>query len=417
MVMEEIWKKNDEYPKYEVSTFGNVRNIETGYILKQNLRGNYLVIGIFNKLNIQKQIRVHRLVATTFIPNPENKKTVNHKDHNPLNNNVDNLEWFSQAEQNKHKRKTDKNVQSLISSRKIWRADKITGEKLELYQTVRLAARWVFENKLAVIKEFNDGSSIASSITTVAQGKQLTAYGYKWIYEQEENLTNEIWKEIPSNLVNGTKNYFISSLGRVKNHKGRISCGMKHSSGYLMISISSTIYLLHRLVAQVFLPNPENKEQVNHIDGNKENSIVDNLEWCTQQENCIHRSSTGLGNNTKSIIQYDLKMNKLNEFNSIIEASKKLNIFDTSISYCCQGKLKTCGGFIFRYQDDEQSIPDLNKVHNNIVQFDLQMNKLNEFSSLTQASRKLNIHISHISYCCKGITKQAKGFIFRFCKE
>ena len=107
--------------------------------------------------------------------------------------------------------------------------------------------------------------------------------------------------------------------------------------------------MLHRLVAKVFIPNPENKEQVNHKDGNKLNSKVDNLEWMTSNENSQHAHDNKLHPNTKSIIQYDLNMNKINEFKSQLDASRQLNIGDNSIRKCCYYKQKMAGGFIFRF--------------------------------------------------------------------
>jgi len=102
-------------------------------------------------------------------------------------------------------------------------------------------------------------------------------------------------------------------------------------------------------VAKVFIPNLENKEQVNHIDGNKQNSCVNNLEWVTNQENSQHAHDVGLNPTKKSIIQYDLQMNKIKEFASQKEASNKLNISKHGISKCCNNNAKTSGGFIFKF--------------------------------------------------------------------
>jgi hypothetical protein len=221
----EVWKIIEQFPKYEVSTFGNVKNIETQHILKQNVKNGYKYVSLILDYITKKSVTVHRLVALTFISNPENKKTVNHKDHNPMNNNIVNLEWFTQTEQNQHSIKCDKKIQELIGARKVWRIEKKTDEKLELYPSIKYAAQWIFNNRLTKITEFNDGSSLKSQISAVAQGKKIAAYGYKWMYEQENKLVNEIWKKIPLIFVNGTEGYFISSLGRIKNNKGQISCG------------------------------------------------------------------------------------------------------------------------------------------------------------------------------------------------
>lgn len=75
------------------------------------------------------------------------------------------------------------------------------------------------------------------------------------------------------------------------------------SSGYKFVRIGPKSQPLHRVVASAFIPNPENKPQVNHIDGDKTNNAVSNLEWVTAQENCVHAYVTGLRNRQKSTEQ------------------------------------------------------------------------------------------------------------------
>lgn len=91
--MEEIWKVIEEEPKYEVSNFGNIRNSKTKRLrkLEMNEKG-YL------RVKLNKQYRVHRLVATAFIDNPENKPEVDHIDGDKRNNRVDNLRWVTGKE-------------------------------------------------------------------------------------------------------------------------------------------------------------------------------------------------------------------------------------------------------------------------------------------------------------------------------
>lgn len=108
-------------------------------------------------------------------------------------------------------------------------------------------------------------------------------------------------------------------------------------------------FYVHRLVAEAFIPNLENKSQLNHVDGNKENNCVSNLEWCTPKENVQHAIKNKL-RKTKAIIQCDKNGNYIREWESIIEASKTLNIPAPNIVNCCKGKCKIIGGFKWKYK-------------------------------------------------------------------
>lgn len=127
----EIWKVCNENNKYEVSNFGNVRNIKTQNIIKQFDNGHgYLTVGLWSIDNIfKKRFYVHRLVASAFIRNLENKLEVNHKDGNKYNNNAYNLEWVTRSENLKHKfrvlgyKHSETQLKILSKSKKQWHKD------------------------------------------------------------------------------------------------------------------------------------------------------------------------------------------------------------------------------------------------------------------------------------------------------
>ena len=348
-----IWKSPQDFSMYEASnTTGKIRNRLTKKSMSLTSdNSGYIRIKIINDNGKSKTQSLHRLVAMTFLSNPNNKPTVNHKDHNKLNNNVENLEWATSVEQNRHKKKCNPEQRQLAGSRAVWRIDPITGKKLQRYETIKFAGKWLIDNEDVKSKRPETAISKICGETARKTGYiSKTAYGFKWEYDTnaETKYENEVWKPIPPNLVDGSERYQMSDMGRVKNRTGRIADGWIAVNGYRKVSVGSHPYSLHRLMVQVFLPNIYNKPHVNHKDGDKTNAKLYNLEWCTRSENAIHALDAGLNNCRIPVIQYDLQMNELNRYKSVTEASKCLYICYTSISRCCLGKQKTAGGFIFR---------------------------------------------------------------------
>ena len=337
----EEWKDIQDYENYEVSTLGNVRNKKTGRVLKSYDKGGYAVISLSKTKG--KIFQIHRLVCQAFIQNPENKPQVNHIDKNGLNNNVINLEWNSVVENNIHR--SNGVIQTTNQNVPIYRVHEITNEKLEKYDSIELAAEWIFNQGLS-----KNMSSIKGGISCASRNVYNSSFGFKWEVVEQLSLENEIWKQVVIKDKD-TSNYYVSSLGRFKNSKGIIMKDYKpHHSGYIYVRVNNDKYALHRLVAFTFLENPENKAFVNHIDGNKTNNSLENIEWNTPNENSLHSHKTGLNKgNKRKIVQYDLEMNKIQGFISIVEASNFLNMSQSNIKAVLYNKQKTAGGFIFKY--------------------------------------------------------------------
>jgi len=159
---------------------------------------------------------------------------------------------------------------------------------------------------------------------------------------------SEVWK-----TIRGHEAYKVSTYGRVYSTKTlRVLKPLKHTNGYLQVQLGrGNRYLVHRLVADAFLPNKHNKPFVNHIDGNKVNNCADNLEWTTQGENMQHASNTGLLN-TSVIEQLDSHGNVVGTFGSIVDAQAALGYpGKTNIGYCLQGHTRTAYGYSWRYKD------------------------------------------------------------------
>lgn len=183
-------------------------------------------------------------------------------------------------------------------------------------------------------------------------------------------MIKEIWKDIP----NYENMYKISSLGNVKSLKRKVKNKNGYriveekelkkcvdTNGYFVVNLRKNSNIetkpIHRLVAEIFIKNEDKKPCVNHIDGNKQNNCVENLEWCTYSHNVKEAFRLGLNKHIdfkekREIIQYDLFMNKIKEWKSIYKASEETKIFRSSIIKACQKKQKTAGGYIWRYKEE-----------------------------------------------------------------
>lgn len=173
----------------------------------------------------------------------------------------------------------------------------------------------------------------------------------------------EIWK----NITGYEGLYQVSNLGRVKStqyHNGtyeRILKPSKGKNGYLSVALykdkKCKWHLVHRLVAQAFLDNPDNLSQINHKDECKTNNIVDNLEWCSASYNLNYNDGRKRraekqinGKRSKTVYQYSLNGEFVKEWKSLMEIKRSMGFSVGNIGQCCLGKRKTSYGYRWCYK-------------------------------------------------------------------
>lgn len=275
---------------------------------------------------------------------------------------------------------------------------------------------------------------------------------------------DEIWKDIEG--YEGL--YQVSNLGRIKitrNGKERITIGvLDKTTGYRKFSLHNhgkeKKFLVHRLVAKVFIPNIDNKPEIDHINTIRDDNRVDNLRWVTRKENRnnpislehlriaftgensphygkkrseatkrkisqalkqspLNHGRTGiLCKNSRPVYQYDLLGNYIAGYAGQAEASRITGIKQGDISNACNGKVNTAGGYLWRKTRTDKievNIDYKKSIRNRaVLQYDKHNNLIKEWRTVAEISQTLGFRANTIRACCSGQIKISNGYIWKY---
>ena len=290
IIIEKIPKEKDENflpiqdaNNYYISDQAKVWNSKTKRFIKGKKYDNYQLMSLYVN---QKSITftLHNLVASHFIPNPNNYIYVRHKNKNKFDNKYTNLYWYNKDE----------------------------------YKTIKK----IYLNNI-------------------------------------EKIEGEIFVLIKNTKNGEYKDYYISNMGRIwSNIRNKLCTGEKTNNGYLRIGLvknkEKTRFMIHQLVARHFIENKENKLQVNHINGIKDDNRVINLEWVTQTENNIHAAKYIKKNHSTPIQKLHSKTRNIEKIYPSIVSAKEDKYNSTSIRWAIKSN-ELYKGFYWEKVEKEKS--------------------------------------------------------------
>jgi len=360
------------HPIHFITKDGRVYSTRLKNFLKPGNLAGYNVLSLPDTDKVRHSYKISRLVALAYITNADPEKTqVDHIDRNRLNDNVKNLRWVTPSENVKHA-KADPNFKG--ASKPIVRYS-LQGKYIETYKSVKAAGEdmnpenWKagsrsisrackkfykcydsfwrhegvkfefprnlmhkqviktnivtgetveFESVVAAADHENLDDSTISSMVKTGRVRKGFSYSFKTMIDPEEFLNSDEWK-----IIEGYENYAVSKKGEVysKRLKRCMKLALTDGEREYHIGLTSngieTTFLVKRLVATAFIPNPRNKPNVKHLDRNFLNNNVDNLRWCNFDD---------LHTNSISVICYDEDRKNPVIYDSISSAIKQSGV-------------------------------------------------------------------------------------------
>lgn len=226
-----------------------------------------------------------------------------------------------------------------------------------------------------------------------------------------------MWKKI---FLDGLEtDYSVSTEGIVRKDTTNYILTQSTQQDYKFVTLNvngkQKRMRVHRLVAEAFIENPDNKPYVNHLNGIRSDNNIVNLEWVTPSENTQHAVATGLfqSGRAKAVIQYSLDGVEMATFESASEAARQTGGSQSKITMCCRRQRQTANDYQWRYLDDIQDVIKVEKkfiTGKKVAQCDEDGNVLNIYPSFKAAAAAVDGTSSAISRVCSGMNIRHKGY-------
>ena len=316
-----------------VSSYGRYRNFRGVVNTPTPARSGYVTVQIAGKFT-----SMHRAVAEAFgLPGQSAERCqVNHKDGDRSNNRVENLEWVSAAENNKHARDTNLHRRNGGQTQ----SKPVEARRLGTDEWVRFASTAEAAQALGLS---------SGGVSSCARGRQKRDGDYEFRFAEPTEpsmLDGEEWRTV------GRRGAAVSSRGRYRDCRGVVRTPRPVRSGYVSICIASRLRVIHRVIAEAFhLPGrTAERDEINHIDGNPSNNHLSNLEWVSRGENTRHSYATNTQRrNGGARISKPIEVKHAGSecwvrFASVSEAARALGLTLSSVSSCALGRQKRVRG-------------------------------------------------------------------------
>ena len=364
-------------------------------------------------------IKRSRIVATIFLPNPDNLPEVDHDNKKRWDDRVDNLSWVTRIENTRNR---DIEEISGKTFKPVLQFD-LEGNFLNKFKNAKEARAFLFQNHGILVTDRIIQTCCRDNKKNEA--KPVSCCGFLWHYLHEKVVyeLKEGEKAVPFVGNFGNKKYDfpkykLTNFGNILNKDGfLLTTHIKN--GYTSLVLDNTNIKLHRAVAFFFVSGRTmDRKWVNHKDENKLNPHYLNLEWVTPTENVNYSKHK----NEKPVDQFSTEDGHfIKRFKSGVEASRELDVSTRSVSKICLTEEGTASGFIWRFADlttdhpDPIQIPDKNIHSRKVNKYDLNGKFIASYPSVTKAAESEGSSKTVVSSCCNRKTKRTKkGYIYRF---